>query len=789
LLFRIAWASALVITPAAVSGAAQKRARSKTPATAKKSTEKKAAPKTAGKAHGKPAHHTAGKGAARRADKVVAPPKSRFPEAAPGSLQALVHAYRDKASAAGESAITRYARAHAGKQAGGLAFLALATAEVEHSDFGSVVEHAQAARKSVPELADYAAYLEASAYAARRETDSVERSLEPLWTSKPESPMAANAMVLEMRALIGAGQAEKALALLTKYRDEIPAPRAALVEGQALEAAGRKADAARSYQTVFYDYPMAGEAGAAEKALSSLCATSPCPVVAGERIVDRGRLLLKGGEESQALTWIRSQAAKLEGPDLDAARVLEGASRAGLKQDAAAFAYFQSLRVASPEADAERLYYIVRLAERLDRSSDSLAALREMATKYKASPWRERALILAGNRRFVDNNPTEYLPMFQACYEDFPDSADAAYCHWRVVWMGYLRDRNGSEAALKTHLKNYPKSTKANAALYYLGRIAESRKDLSQAKLWYAAAAERYPNSYYAFLSRDRLRQSVLLKAAGAPEVQAFLKTIPKPVWPALDGFEPSPDSHRRINRSRLLSSAGLEDYAERELRFAAENGEQPQVMAMELARLSNQGDSPDQAIRYIKRYVPNYLTLPLDAAPEKFWRLAFPMPYRNILEKHCSEYSLDPYFVAALIRQESEFNTRAVSYAKALGLSQVMPSTGRELSRRLKIHPYHTSSLFDPDVNLKIGTYYLRHLLDRLDGSVEATLASYNAGKSRVDRWKTWADYKEPAEFVESIPFLQTRDYVQVVLHNADIYRRLYNAPEPLTASKDALP
>lgn len=782
----MAWFSAFLLTPVLCLAAAEKHAHSKSAPTSKPRAAHGAA-KPAVKAHSKAqAGKTARKHAAAASAKVTPPPQSRFAPAAPGSLQALAHAYREKPSAASSAALERYAREHAGTSKEGLALLALATAEVEHGEFSNVVAHAEAARKRLPELSDYAVFLEANAYSASRESGEVQRVLTPLWDAKPESPLATNAAVLQAKSFVAAGQPEKALSLLKKYNDYMPAPRAALATGQALEAAGRKADAARSYQTVFYDYPLAGEAGAAAKALESLCSDGGCPAAGGDRILSRARALLDGGQAAEAEKWLQTSVARLRGADLDTARVLLGACKFSLKMDAAAYSYLQALKVEAPEADAERLYYLVRVAERMGRTDDAVQAVQALGKSHAASPWRERALIAEANRRVVDNAPSEYVPLFRACYESFPDSSDAAYCHWRVTWSEYLEDRPRAEAAFKAHLTNYPKSVKANAALYFLGRIAEGNGKPAAAKAWYAAAADRYPNSYYGVLARERMQKAPVSQAAESTEIRTFLSRIPKPVWPALDGFEADPATTRRINRSRLLDSAGLEDYAERELRFGAENDGQPQVIAMELAELANRRGAPDQAIRYIKRYVPNYLSLPLDAAPEKFWQLAFPLPYRRTLEQYCAEYSLDPYFVAALVRQESEFNTRAVSYAKAVGLTQVMPSTGHYLSRKLNIPRFHTASLFEPDINLKIGSYYIRALLDGLQGSEEAALASYNAGKSRVNNWLTWSNYREPAEFVESIPFLQTRDYVQVVLHNADIYRRLYRAAPGATTVRN---
>jgi soluble lytic murein transglycosylase len=110
------------------------------------------------------------------------------------------------------------------------------------------------------------------------------------------------------------------------------------------------------------------------------------------------------------------------------------------------------------------------------------------------------------------------------------------------------------------------------------------------------------------------------------------------------------------------------------------------------------------------------------------------------------------------------------------------MPGTGRWLSTKMGIARFSVSMLHLPETNLNLGTYYMRMMLNELDQSWEYMLAAYNAGKSRVDKWRTWYDYREPAEFVESIPFDETRNYVQVVLRNADFYRRLYAARPGVT-------
>jgi soluble lytic murein transglycosylase len=129
--------------------------------------------------------------------------------------------------------------------------------------------------------------------------------------------------------------------------------------------------------------------------------------------------------------------------------------------------------------------------------------------------------------------------------------------------------------------------------------------------------------------------------------------------------------------------------------------------------------------------------------------------------------------FMAGLIRQESAFEANAMSHQGAVGLMQVMPTTASKLARQLRIR-YARASLIDPGYNLKLGARYLADLI-QIFGTQEGALAAYNAGEDRVVQWTTGQNYLETAEFVESIPFTETREYVQIVIRNADVYRQLY--------------
>jgi soluble lytic murein transglycosylase len=176
-----------------------------------------------------------------------------------------------------------------------------------------------------------------------------------------------------------------------------------------------------------------------------------------------------------------------------------------------------------------------------------------------------------------------------------------------------------------------------------------------------------------------------------------------------------------------------------------------------------------------MKRSKIPFTALDVDDVPKAYWEILFPRPYWVTLKADAEANGLDPFLVAALIRQESEFNAGAVSRANAVGLMQLLPSTGRGLARKDGVKHFNANELLDPTINLKLGTTDLRQAINHYSGQVEYALASYNAGDSPVHQWISTGDYKDVPEWVESIPYSETRDYVQSILRNREMYRAIY--------------
>lgn len=673
--------------------------------------------------------------------------------------------------------------AQAPKAVGAAGLIALAQHQLDLGNFATAVDYATSGAGKAPSLDDYAHYIREQAEYGLKNYAEAGKSAAHVFNQVPTSPLVGPAAALAVRADLDGDSSKQALELIKKHYDEIPQPQADLLLARCFAATGDLAQAAEYYQRVYYGYPTAKEATDAANALvdvkQRLGDAYPPPMPAA--MLERADKLFQAKNPGGARIELYAAIPQLGGLERDEARVRLGVADFLNNNAKAAFEYLTALKVDESEADAERLSYLIRCARKLDRHADVKAMLDHLEQQHPASKWRLDALIFVADQARVDNDTATYLPLYRACAATFPKDSRSAWCHWRVAFESYRNESGDAYDLLRSHIQQYPDSPDVNDALYFLGRLSERKNDGASARACYAELVAHFPNTYYAVAARERLAQPNLQAATPSTEMQQFLRAIAWPPREQFPSFVPSDAVQARIDRARLLQISGLNDFAEGELKFGARNdGVQHNVYAYELAKMAAARDSADQAMRYIKAYAPDYLYMPLDEAPVAFWRLAFPLPYRSCIEQYSREQGLDPFFVAALIRQESEFNVKVISHANAYGLMQLLPSTGRDLARHFGIRRLASAQLLTPDRNIQLGTYYFRGFLNSYGEQPELALASYNAGPGRANLWRTWGPFREPAEFIETVPFHETRGYIQIVLRNADVYRRLYAGTVP---------
>jgi soluble lytic murein transglycosylase len=319
-------------------------------------------------------------------------------------------------------------------------------------------------------------------------------------------------------------------------------------------------------------------------------------------------------------------------------------------------------------------------------------------------------------------------------------------------------------------IQNYPAGSEIPGAIYWRGRLYEDvERNFPQAANYYHALSAAYVDSYYAMLGRQRLE---VLGTQPSVDPSPMLAAVRPVQYPHLTAELPENDPH--LIKARLLANAALNEYIRPELQLSDPSGS---WSALAEAQIYQSFGETSRALQAMKRAKLPFFSLPISEVPMAYWQIVFPRPYWSQITSDAQEQGLDPYLVASLIRQESEFNPSAVSKANAYGLMQLLPSVGKSFARKQGNKHFNTNELLDPATNIQFGTADLKKTLDRYNGTVEYALASYNAGDSPVHRWIATNDYKDLPEWVESIPYTETRDYVQAIIRNREMYRGIYGS------------
>jgi soluble lytic murein transglycosylase len=235
--------------------------------------------------------------------------------------------------------------------------------------------------------------------------------------------------------------------------------------------------------------------------------------------------------------------------------------------------------------------------------------------------------------------------------------------------------------------------------------------------------------------------------------------------------------------RAQALRLIAFDASAEQELKSAFFATGSPRLLYEAAQAAFDQGHFA-AGMAYGRVIVPNFDSRKIADVPVGVWKILYPLPYEAALRREAARNEFDPMLAAGLIRQESTFQADIVSHANAVGLMQVLPKTAKLLAKQLRVR-YVKTKLFEPDYNLQLGMLYIAGLL-RATGAPEYALAAFNAGEDRIAAWRAERNYEEIPELVESIPFTETRDYVQIVLRNAEVYRTIYGpgAPPASTAA-----
>ena len=353
-----------------------------------------------------------------------------------------------------------------------------------------------------------------------------------------------------------------------------------------------------------------------------------------------------------------------------------------------------------------------------------------------------------------------------------------AEARWRVGWV-YYRMARYREAGDELHLlADQHDSDFEPQALYWMARAAELSQQ-PHARDVYVQLCQRYVYTYYCQLARERID----LQLSEPPASEPILATVPVNGGTPANGeatrsvstraeIEQQPAYRRAIE----LKTLGLDSDAARELTGLTDRYSRDPDVLMALATMLNEVGAYHHALRLARAMFRDKLERTGGVIDPSLWKVAYPTGLLPAIKGQGAS-GVDPYLVAAIIREESQYDWRAVSRVGAIGLMQVMPGTANNVAQRLGLPPVGRDDLFDQETNIRIGVHYVEQLLEQFSGNVTHTIASYNAGPMAVGSWIALHRGRSQDEFVELIPYQETRQYVKRVLRSYREYIRLDKA------------
>jgi soluble lytic murein transglycosylase len=688
---------------------------------------------------------------------------------ASASLKPMARQLLQERTPAGYAGVEAYARRHAKEDAGALAWLVLGYAHVLDHDYVKAVDPLSRARTNAGDLGDYVSYYLASAYLQTGRSADAVATLADFGTRYPDSLAIKDAQVVYAGALTAEGRAPEAIALLEKDREPVRAD-VELGLGRAYAAAGQTAKAVAALRNVYYNMPVSSEADAANTELKKLAGGPPVPL-ADRRT--RADLLAKGRRYADAADEYRDLLDEVSPADRPTVQLALATAlqKSGRNKDAKQI--LDSIPDSSPEIAAQRVFLLGEVARNTDDQDGFLRLQAQLRQMSPNSPWLEQSLLATGNMYLLKRDYDHAIDAYRELQQRFPNGNRASYAHWKVAWLSSRQGRSQeAKEGFEEQIALYPASAEVPAALYWRARYAEEDNELAKARAYYLKLSDRFRNFYYAELARRRLK---VLKPTDQVQYALLDRVPPLNLGSKVVSSDPPADD-LHVQKAQLLENGALVDFAVREIQATANIQDGTWALA-ETARLYQGSGRYDRAIEVMKRGVPNYFAVDVPELPRVYWEALFPKAFWEDLKRYSTQNELDPYLVASLIRQESEFNPNAISHANAVGLMQLLPVTGKKVAKDVKLHHYNASQLYTPAVNLQLGTRYFKSMVDKF-GSFEYALAAYNAGSDRVEDWLAQGKYRDPQEFVESIPFTETREYVQAILRNANVYKQLYGTP-----------
>jgi soluble lytic murein transglycosylase len=617
-------------------------------------------------------------------------------------------------------------------------------------DLGTAIDRLGYASDHFPQLGDYAVYYLGLAQRDSGDLAASAKSFERLIHNYPESvtaPDGAAALAeVYFRLARPNDAASMALRAIARASDSKTEQSARWTLARALAAEGNPRGAYDELMEQREKYPRGQHDTDARNLAYSILVANPeiAKVNSIEHHRDEAELLLKEGAPSIALREISAALAMAPPPSVRAEFIFMKATalKGNAEQAEAAFGQYLAL---APTGAAE---------------------FNRLIGRFPTSHLAPGAMLRIGRIFEEDSKYDIARAEYASLIARHPSSESAEDARFRLPWSYYMSRRYGEAAKSFASMREHPGSEAGSRDMltYWEARAKEKSGDLAGARALYEICAASIDSNYYPELASRRV-------AVAPPDLPAA--SAPDPHFDPDFAVQAGAASFH-VNRVLALRGLGLKELEPAEFKQLEHHTSGiPGLRNFVLAGLQSAGAYYDAIVMASRMEKLGALSHPIAE------RIRYPRAYWDLIGSNAAHKNLDPYLVLSLARQESWFNPEADSVSDARGLMQLLPSTANRMIREKGVAIAAPPNLFDPNINVELGTLYLRQLLAMFNGNEIRAVAAYNAGEHAVIGWNE----KFPGdddEWVENIGYHETREYVKRVIGNQREYRMLYSTAQP---------
>ena len=656
-------------------------------------------------------------------------------------------------------------------------------------------------REEYPALADYAVYLLAEYHFSKARFSQAAALYRLVMDMNAGGPLAPRAAYQRAVALFNSYAYVQAIEAFEKCLEDYPraefASDAGLGLARALTAEALLEQAVRAYRDVWTRYPGSLADQDIERELADLkTGGAAVPEHSVDELMERGKNLSRLGQHDKAAEIFMMLLDK-EPPFQNRTEALFRAGVAlfylGKRGEAAALLEKMLHEYPADPRAPEALYWLGKSYVKLGEWERGTKTFQNLLDRFPDSEWADDALFLTGNIYRETGDVKEERRFYGHLAQTYPESKYADSALWWIAWSYHtVGDFRKAEKAFQELISRYPRSFLVNQAFYWQGRTAERKGELSRAAAYYKRVLKKGPYTYYGYRAAERLVRLETTDVVAAAD--GFADSAPAgaegpcpddspgsidaedgpPVW--TEETKQVLSSEPWFRKTLELMHLDMKKEAAQELWLLQDRVSRKRGMLIGLSKAFFELGDYYRSLTLVVRKYERYLDGPANGVSGDLWLLAYPQGYWESILSYSRKYGQDPFFIAAIIREESQFSPEALSPAGARGLMQVMPATGEQVARSIKLPDFDRRKLFDSDTGINIGTRYISQLMKRFKGDPLLVAAAYNAGPEAAAGWVAKNGYNgERDVFVEMIPYAETRGYVKKVLRNYAEYKRIY--------------